>query len=109
MNEIRLFADIFHDVDLAAVRPRHLVDVCAEHPERWPDSLSPRNLDSGLESSIRLRKFPRGLQARRSVVAHHSLGAGVLLLENFDNEVAILLVGIPRAVRVVLQFVVAPT
>jgi hypothetical protein len=62
MDHRRLLADIFHDVDLATRRPLLLVDVVAQHPERRPHSLSARNLDSGFEAAIGLRKLVGGLE-----------------------------------------------
>ena len=56
MHFVRFLSDVFHDVDLAAARPVDGADVVAEHPEGRPHSLSPGNLDSGLEASILLLK-----------------------------------------------------
>src|SRR5437764_15469124 len=67
VNQTRFFADIFHDVDLAAGGPAGFVDVVAQHPKCRPDALSARNLDAGLEAAVGLRKFAKCLQARRSV------------------------------------------
>src|SRR5437764_14030035 len=83
VNQTWFFADIFHDVDLAAGGPAGFVDVVAEHPEGGPDALSARNLDAGLEAPVGLRKFAKCFQARRSVISRDAIRASVFLLQDF--------------------------
>src|SRR4029077_13019864 len=47
-----LFANVFHNVDLAEIGPTGFVNVVAQHPEGGPDSLATRNFDAGFEASI---------------------------------------------------------
>src|SRR5450755_224325 len=54
MDDRRFAADVFHDVDFAAGRPADFFNVIAQHPERGPDSLPVRNLDSGFKTSVSL-------------------------------------------------------
>src|ERR1051326_6720749 len=108
MNGGRLFADIFHDVDLAAGGPARLVDVIAEHPECGPDSLTARDLDAGLETAVVLRELALGFEAGGGVVARHAVWAGVFFLNGFDDQVAIMQRGVLGADGVVLEFVIAP-
>src|ERR1051326_8178552 len=93
----RLFADVFHDVDLAAVGPADLVDVFAEHPERRPDSLPARNLDAGFETSIGLSEFALRFEAGRGVIARDAIRTCVLLLQSGDDEIPIALQRVLRA------------
>ena len=50
----RFLADIFHDVDFAALGPADGSDVVAKHPEGRPHSLPRRNFDTRLEAAIGL-------------------------------------------------------
>ena len=52
VDDVWLPADVFHDVNLTAVRPADRADVVAKHPERRPDSLAVRDLDACLDPSI---------------------------------------------------------
>ena len=54
MNGAGFLADIFHDVDLSALRPTGRGDVFAEHPERGPHSLPFWNSDTRLEATVSL-------------------------------------------------------
>ena len=54
VHGVRLEADVLHDVDLAAVRPADLSDVLAQHPERRPHALAPRDLHPGLDVPVLL-------------------------------------------------------
>jgi len=108
VNQRGLLADVLHDVDFAAAGPAGLFDVVAQHPERRPNALSARNFDARFESSIGLRKFAQGLQARGSVVSGDAVSSGIFLLQYFDDQVSILLVGVVESLRVVLKLVVAP-
>ncbi len=106
-----LAADVLHDVDLAAGRPRVLADVVAEHPERRPDALPARHLDPRLELPVRLGELVRGQQPGGGVLAGAvvALVAGRVLPPGGDHQVALAVVrGVAGAVRVVLQLVVAP-
>src|SRR4029077_15995869 len=67
VHDARLLADVFHDIDLAALRPTDGVDVVSKHPERGPKSLPARNANARLEATVRLREETRRLDARRRV------------------------------------------
>src|SRR5579859_1051715 len=54
----RLFADILHDVDLAAGGPTDLPEVISDEPECRPHALSARNFDARFEASIGLIEKP---------------------------------------------------
>src|SRR5580693_7603654 len=108
MNGAGFLADILHDVDLAALGPTHGGYVFAEHPERWPNPLSFRNLDSRLEAAIRLREEALRFDARGRVIARHSVGSGVVLLFRCDYQIPFLDVRVLWTVGVVLQLTIAP-
>src|ERR1700761_1752221 len=86
VDEIGLLADVFHDVDLAALRPLNFLDIGAEHPEGRPQALSAGNLNARLETSISLREFALRLEARGGIVARDLVCAGVFFRESFDDE-----------------------
>src|SRR5882672_4660152 len=59
----RLLADVFHDVDFAALRPADGADVIAKHPESGPHSLPRRSLDAGFEAAIGLAEKALSFEA----------------------------------------------
>src|SRR5690606_35142390 len=69
VHEVRLVADVLHDVDLARARPGHLGEPRAEHPEGRPDPLAAGDLDPRLDAAVPelvpvLRRHPgRGVRA----------------------------------------------
>src|SRR5947207_9650886 len=69
MNNRRLLADIFHDVDLATVGPVRGRDVRTQQPKCRPDALAMWNPDSCLKPAIGLAEFILSEQPGRSVVA----------------------------------------
>src|ERR1035438_2332745 len=82
----RLLADIFHDVDLAAVGPTDLGYVIAHRPERRPDALPVRELDAGFDLAIGGGELAFGLETARGVVtgfvfqsANHQMTLAVLM------------------------------
>ena len=103
-------ADILHDVDLAGLRPVHLVDVGTKHPEGRPVAGASRHLDSGLDPAVGNLEAALREQAGRGVLA----GAVVALKRSVgrldgDRQVALAVAGrILPAVGVVLKLVVAP-
>src|SRR5581483_6524677 len=58
-----------HDVDLAALRPAHGIDIRAKHPERRPDPFAIRQLDARFDAAASKRKESLGLDASGSVIA----------------------------------------
>ena len=59
----RILPAVFHDVDLAALRPADHVDIGAKQPEGRPDPLPHRQADPRLEPPARLREAPLRLDA----------------------------------------------
>lgn len=57
MYDIRLSADIFHNIDLTAHRPADFAKIFSKHPERGPDALPERELYASLHQTIGKRKF----------------------------------------------------
>ena len=57
----RLSADVFHDVDFAALRPADALDVVAKHPERRPEALPAWDANARLESAVGLSEVAFGL------------------------------------------------
>src|SRR5260221_4898729 len=108
MVDSRLLADIFHDVDLAALRPANGINIFSQHPERRPHSLPRGQLDARLESPVRLREQTLRLQSRRRVVEFLAVRPGVRLPPRRDYQLPILNPRILRAIRVVLQLMIPP-
>ena len=108
MNDRRLLADIFHDVDLAAVRPVSSIDVVTQHPKCRPDTLAVRNLNSRFKPSVSLAELILGEQSCRSVIASYVIRAGESFLNCFDYELATVLIRVYGSTRIGLEFVVAP-
>ena len=106
----RFLADVLHDVDLAVVGPPNGPVVVAHHPERRPDSLSLRDLDSRFDLSVlRIELVFRG--ELRGGVGAWAVPAGVAqsVVLRGDGQVAV--AGQCRVlpgIGVVLQFVVTP-
>src|SRR5262249_34785274 len=77
--------DILHDVDLAAGRPTHRVDVGTEGPDRGPGAISSRDLRAHLDATISECGLAlRGQAGRGDLVALPEVAAGL------DDEVSIL-------------------
>ena len=108
MIDAWLVADIFHDVDLPAFWPTVFRYVVAEHPERRPDALTFRDLDTRFESAIRLGEKILRLESRRSVVASDAIRASEFFLSSADNQIAILDFHVLRARSVSLELLIAP-
>ena len=100
-----LFADIFHHVDLAAGGPVRSVKVVAQHPKRRPETLTVRDLDPSLETSIRLSEFCLSEQSRRSIVASYAIGTLESFLQRLNHQRAAFKIGIGCAARVDLDCV----
>jgi hypothetical protein len=108
VNGAGLLANIFHDVDLAALRPADSADVVAEHPERGPDALPFGNFDARFETAESLREETLCFQPRGRVFAGDVIGALVVFFAGGDDEIAVFDARVLRAVRVGLEFVIAP-
>jgi hypothetical protein len=104
----RLFTDVLHDVDLAALGPADRVDIIAEHPEGGPDALAFGDFDARLETSESLGEEALRFQARGCVFAGDVVGAFVLFFARGDDEIAVFDVGVLATICVGLEFVVAP-
>ena len=103
-----LLADVFHDVDLAALGPADFVYVVAKHPEGGPDALALRDFDAGFEAAEGLCEEALCFQARGSVFASDVIGAFEIFFARGDDEIAVFDVGVFAAVGIGLEFVVAP-
>src|SRR6185503_19124945 len=109
MNDRRLPPDIFHDVELAAVRPVGSIDVVAQHPKCGPDTLAVGDLNTRFKTSVGLTELILGEQSCRSVVAGNAVGPGQGFLERFDYQHATFEVRVCRPARIGLELVVTPT
>src|SRR5256712_5211410 len=78
-----LLADVLHDVDLAARGPADRGDVVAQHPERGPQPLTARYLNTGLDATVLPRAQALGLEPGRRVFAVRER-----LVTGLDDEVA---------------------
>ena len=103
-----LFADVFHDVDLAAFGPGDGFNVVAKHPEGGPDALALRDFDTGFEAAEGLGEEALGFQAGGSVFTGDVIGALEIFFARGDDEIAVFDVGVFAAIGVGLEFVVAP-
>src|SRR5580658_2541053 len=101
-------ADIFHDVDLATLRPTGRGNVFAQHPERGPHPLSFWDFYACLETAVGLREKILRFEAGGGVVARDAVSGGIRFLLCGDDEIAFFDVGVFLEVRVGLEFVVAP-
>src|SRR5207249_6633995 len=97
MNDRRLFTDVFHDVDLAAVGPMDSIEVVTQHPKCRPNSLPVRDLNSRLKPSVRLAELILGEQSCGSVVANYLVRPGEIFLERLDYEQATIEMGVFRS------------
>ena len=64
-----LFADVFHDIDFAAVGPAGGDHIIAEHPERRPHALAVRDFYPRFDLAVFDAEFTLAFQARGSVAA----------------------------------------
>jgi hypothetical protein len=58
VNNLRLFPNIFHNINLAAIRPTDGVDVCCHHPKCGPNTLPARYLNARFYPTVLPRPFP---------------------------------------------------
>ncbi len=107
---LREAADVLHEVDLAGLWPTHPVDVRAQTPECGPEACrAVWHLDARLDATVGELRLELGQQPGRGVVALAVVAHLALCLPGGDDEVARTIGGsVLRAVRVVLQFAVAP-
>src|SRR5947208_6041905 len=77
VNRAGLLADIFHDVDFAALGPADRTDVIPKHPEGGPHSLSRGNFNARLETAIRLAEEALRFQTGGGVIARRAVAAGI--------------------------------
>ncbi len=109
VNHPGLLADVFHDVDFAALGPADRSDVFAQHPEGRPHPLPHGNFDARFEAAVRLIEKPLRFHSRRGVIASDVVaGIRVGFFQRRDNEIAALELGVLRAIGVRLELVVAP-
>lgn len=108
VSDRRFLTDIFHDVDLAAVRPASGVDVVTQHPKCRPDPLAVRDLDSRVKPSVGLAELVLSEQSCRTVIAGYVVRPGKGFFERFNYQPAILDIRVCSAARVGFQFVVTP-
>src|SRR5262249_44268753 len=105
----RLAADVLHNIDLATRGPADGIDVGSQHPKGRPYPLSEGAPEPGFKPGIFLSEFAPGQQASRRVIPRHSVRAGVIFLDGFNDQVA---VSVEKCVigsgRVVLQLVISP-
>src|SRR5271165_3172591 len=107
MDGAGLLADVFHDVDFAALGPVDGGDAVAEHPKCGPDALASGNFYARFESSIGLAEEIFRFNARGGVVTGYGAGSRCLLLRG-DDQIARLHVGVLRVIGVELEFLVTP-
>src|SRR5947207_6247362 len=105
----RLSSDVFHDVDLTAIRPANALDVITQHPEGRPDALSIRDLNPRFKTAEGLAEFVFCKQPRRSKAAANVVRPLESFFEYCDYQQAISEMRVGGAARVSLEFVVAPT
>ena len=110
---VRELADVFHDVDLARLRPADFVDIRAQHPEGGPEAGGAgRNQGAGLDAAIFEFVLLGRDQAGGGVVAGAVPAlAGVAsggLLQREDEVAGAIVAGVGRIVAVELGFAVAP-
>src|SRR5229473_6275281 len=68
VNDARLLADIFHDVDFTALGPADGADVIAKHPEGGPHSLPCGYFYAGFEPAVGLAEEALGFEASGGVI-----------------------------------------
>src|SRR5260370_2353692 len=108
MNDRRLLADIFHNVNLAAQGPSHRADIVTQHPESRPQTLAVGDFDSSFKAPIGLPKRSLRFQPCRSVITRNTIGSRKGFVKRLDNQIAVLQSYILHATGVGLQLIVAP-
>src|SRR2546429_1225973 len=108
MNCRRLFSNVFHDVDLAAVGPVSCIDVVTQHPKRRPNALARGDLNSRFKPPVSLGELVLGEQSCRSIVASYAVRPFEGLPERFDYQHATVAIRICSPTGVGFEFVVAP-
>ena len=108
MNHARLFPDVFHDVDFAALGPAGGRDVVAQHPESRPHSLPCGDFDAGFEAAVGLGEQALGLETRRGVLARDVVRSCVLFLAGGDYQISVFDARVFSAIGVPLEFLIAP-
>src|SRR5688572_18407388 len=93
----------FHNVNFAGCRPAILIKVISEHPERGPDSLTIRELDSRLDPPI----LP-GMETLRLEPCRGIGAPAAEFLAGFDHQHSIFHAYIFGAIRIVLPLLVTP-
>jgi len=113
---VRRVADILHDVHLAAGGPSDRADVVPQHPKGRPNAVAVGHLDAGFHVAV-LETLEAGSQKPGGGIAPHCAVIGVAGLGIDGDEGQGLPVGgvgvrddlgVVRAGRVVLEFVIAP-
>src|SRR5205823_6937832 len=103
VHPARLLPDVLHDVDLAAAGPADLRDVVAQHPERGPQPLPPRDLNARLDPAVAPRPQALGLEARRGVgLVAERLAPGL------DHEVTVFEARVFDPIGIELELAVPP-
>ena len=105
VNLVRLFADVLHDVDLAAVRP--VSRLVAHHPKRRPHSFACRNLDASLEAAVTLRELAFAVNTRGCIVPLRAVSARVGLLRGPNDQRPVFKMQVVRPLCVIFQLMVA--
>src|SRR5436190_17935407 len=86
MHGAGLLADVFHDVDFAALGPADGRYVISQHPESRPHSLPCRNFDAGFKAAIGLDEKSLRLEPGGGVVVCNAVGARDVLFLRSDDE-----------------------
>ena len=103
LHLIQNAAFVFGDIDFTATRPACRGKIRSQHPQRGPEPHARGEFGAKLEPSVLFPIEALRLHARRSVVE-----ATYRLLPGLDMEQAVAHVSVLRAVRVVLELVIAP-
>src|SRR5258708_17039834 len=77
VDRARLLANIFHDVDFAALGPADGADVIAKHPEGGPHSLPRGYFDAGFEAAVGLAEEALSFEAGRWLIAGAPAHSGI--------------------------------
>src|ERR1700694_4265789 len=104
MDSTRLGSNVFHDVNLAAGRPAHGINICAEHPERRPEPLAAWNFDASFDAAVSPRPLAPGQQPCGCIIP-----TAEVFLASFDHELAAYDSRFFRPGCIVLGFFIAPT
>src|SRR5260370_20088067 len=86
VNDARLLADIFHDVDFAARGPADGSDVVAEHPEGGPHSLPSGYFYAGFEATVGLAEEALGFEASGGVIPRCAATPSICTLMDRVND-----------------------